>query len=285
MKQLYVIRILKKAVSILILFLLMFTYVVEATGPRVSPSLFTSDVSEIYAVDFPPFITTEISSGGFHAEIIDAVVQAEGIKAMVTAVPLARMAKYYLHQETALAVLGNAISFSEEEKNSLIAIPISITSEKNLYYAPKQNNAAIKEGKLSELDGIVYGAQHSEDVSQYKKAGAKVVYARIYTLFKKLVAGDVDLIRAPLLTIDWMVERYHLDKKSGFVMLKKGTQEQIHYLLFNTKYKKGREIATRFRHGLVMLIENGKYQKIIQRYISDTSEQKLRIEQLKVLLQ
>ena len=245
-----------------------------ATGPRVTPSLFSPAADEIFAVDFPPFVSTGgVAGGGLHTELVEAAFHAGGTDAIVTPLPLAKMVKYYLLQEGALAALGRFVNFSEVEKKELIFIPISIVQERYFYYHSARQPAVSWKGNLQNFQGNTYGALRGDDVSHYKAAGIHIAYSASYrALLKKLLSKKVDFVRIPPLAADWLLNKYFPDEKRNVIAMDPPALELPVFLVFNKKHPKGEDIAGKFNQGLTQIIADGRYKKILARHLGNEEE-------------
>lgn len=255
-----------RILPIILLISLMIPLSVMATGPRVTAHLL-SQGAEIYALDFPPFISTEIVGGGFDAEIINAALKAADIDAVITALPLGNMVKYYLTQENAIAVLGHNLSFSAKQKKDLIFIPVSVTSERYFYYRPVQKSTLSWNGKLKKLKGYTYGAYKGEDVAAYKDAGINIDIGRHRSLLKKLKSKKIDFIRLPDLTAEWMIDKYFPKEKANFARMETAIGEKPTFIIFNKKHPDGKTMAKKFSAGLSKIINDGSYMAIVEKYL------------------
>lgn len=260
----------KKSVFSLLPVILLLSLVVpasvQATGPRVTTQLFTPGM-EIYALDFPPFISTQVDGGGLDAEIIEAVLKAVDMEGVVTAIPLPGMLEYYLAQENAIAVLGRGLKLSAKQKKNLVSIPVSVSSEKYFYYKPSHETALSWQGKLKNLKAYTYGAHKGEDVKVYRDAGIAVEFGGSRSLLKKLRSGKVDFIKLPALSAEWMIEKYHPEQKTNFVEMKTPVGEKPTYIMFNKKHADGKESAKKFSKGLSEIINNGVYQALVEKHL------------------
>lgn len=251
-----------------------------ATGPRVTPSLFSPTTNEIFVVDFPPFVGPEVAGGGLHVEIIKAALQAGEIDAVITHLPLPRMVKYYLLQENAIAVLGRFLNLSEAEKKALVFIPISVMEERYFYYGPAHQEKLSWNGKLQNLKGYTYGASHEEDVTAYEAAGINIEHGSPRALLQKLLTEKVDFIRMPVLAVEWLLDKHFPNKKKDLIQMDPVAGEKPVFILFNKKHQQGEAAAAKFRNALSKIIEDGRYMKILTTY---QEKEEMRQEHMKKL--
>ena len=239
-----------------------------ATGPRVSTLATVIDKNEIFALDLPPYISTEITQGGVLIEIVRAAFDEAKMKVYITMIPLQSMIKYYYTQENAPGFLGRHLGLGTKKKASLISIPLLTTYENYFYYKPLHPKALEFKGKLSNLKGLTYGAAKGEEVTLYKNAGIKVKKSRTLSLFKKLKDGTIDFISMPKESTQWFLEKRFREDKEDFVMMKKESTKVDISLYFNMNNPKGIKMEKAFKKGLKAIIENGKYATILEKRLT-----------------
>ncbi|WP_019867707.1 substrate-binding periplasmic protein [Methylovulum miyakonense] len=240
---------------------------VWATGPRIKQDLFTPNANVIYALDFPPFITTELAGGGIAIELVNTVLQAEKINAPINTLPSPRMLAYYILQEKALAAVGGHLHFTAEEQKSLVFVPLLRLQEHYYVYRPKHPQGLPWQGDLKALATYVYGANQKEDVAAYQQAGVKVETGNTLTLLEKLKAGQVDFIGGPELAINWYLDRNFAADKDKFSKLEPNAGEGTLFIIFNKKHPQGETLAKQFKKGLAALIANGQYQALLEKQL------------------
>jgi len=268
----------KNRLNFLILLIFSLTIPLMATGPRVSTNFLTLDENEIYALDIPPFISTEVSGGGAISEIVNAAFSEEKMSIAITTVPLQSMIKYYFTQEKALAIMGRNLGVSEKDKKSLISIPLYIASENYLYYKPLHPKGLEFKGELLNLKGLTYGASKGEDTSSYKNKNIKVKKGRALSLFKKLKKGTIDFISMPSLSRQWFLEKHHSKDKNNFTVMEGISKTVAIKLYFNLNHSKGKEFSDSFKKGLRSIVQNGKYASILKKHIKNSSDVKLQLK-------
>ena len=253
----------------------------SATGPRVTKALFAIDKDQIHALDFPPFLSTEVKDGGPFSEIVSTALQQAGIDAVITTHPVQRMVKYYLLQEQALAVMGRHLNFSSEARKDLIFIPISVMEEKFYYYKPAYPNGLNWSGKLESLQGKTYGAHKGEDVAAFKAAGISVKEGRTISLLKMIAKGQVDFAAIPALTADWLLAKFLASEKDNFAAMPTPAGADVMYVIFNRKHPQGSASAAKFRKAVTGMVDDGSYAEIMKRHIGNGEMLKLYMGDLK----
>ena len=257
----------KMLIRVLALLLLFAVFVFEAnaTGPRIKQDLFSPNVNTVYALDFPPFVTTDLAYGGLVLELANAVFETEKIDAPIISQPLARMLKYYLFQEQALAVIGSHLTFSQQEQQQLIAVPLLRLKQYYYIYHAKYPQGLPWNNDLSALKDKVYGADSEENVEAYLKAGIRIEHGKLLTLLDKLKGGQVDFISGVEPAVDWYLQRNFSKDHEQFIRLEPMAGDQTISVIFNKKHPKGETIAKQFREGLETLIANGQYRTLLEK--------------------
>ena len=253
---------------VLLLAVLFFSTLLMATGPRIKTVAMTVDKNEIFALDLPPYVSTEIAQGGVLNEIVRAAFDEAKMEVYITIVPLQSMMKYYYAQENAPGFLGRHLGFGTKKKSSLVGIPLLSANENYFYYKPLHPKGLEFKGKLSNLKGLTYGAAKGEDVTLYKNAGINVKKSRALSLFKKLKDGRIDFISMPKESTQWFLEKRFGEDKDDFVMMKEESGKVDISLYFNMNNPRGKKMEKAFKKGLQAIIENGEYARILKKRLT-----------------
>lgn len=243
-----------------------FSFDAAATGPRIKQDLFTPDANAIYALDFPPFITTDLADGGLAVEMARSVLAAEKVSASVNSQPLARMLKYYLFQEQALAVIGAHLNFSAEEQKGLIFVPLLRLKKYFYVHQAKHPQGLPWNNDLQALANTVYGTDPEENIDAYRKAGIRTETGKLLSLLEKLKAGQIDFIGEAEPAIDWFLARNLAADKASFIRLEPTAGEETIFVIFNKKHPKGETTAKQFKSGLAAMVASGQYKTILEKY-------------------
>ncbi len=266
--------------SLLVFFIMFFVLPSPAfaTGPRVTTALFSADKSEIHAVDFPPFVSSDVVDGGAISELVNTALARGGVDAVISTHPIQRMVRYYLLQEDAMAVIGWHFQLTAEQKKHLILIPITRLPEKYFYYKPRHPNGLMINDVS--LKGLRYGAHKGEDTSTFEKAGVEVQYGRSIALLKKLKNNELDFICSPPKTVEWLLDRYMSDEKENFVSTAGDAEKQLFYIVFNRKHADGEMAADKFNKALKDMVNDGTYGKIVEKHLGKGDDGKLYLRRL-----
>ena len=267
----------KFTLKFLVFLVVLATVPLMATGPRISAHLIPTNKNEIFALDMPPFISTEVNRGGMLSEIVTVAFSEEKKEVAITIVPLRSMIKYYIVQENALAVMGRHVVLEKEYKTTFVSFPLYLASESYVYYKPLNENKIHYNGKLSSLQGLTYGASSGEDVKAYKKESIKVKQSRALSMFKKLKKGSVDFISLPKESVKWFLNEKFSDDKKDFTFIDGSDKLNPIKIYFNLSNAKGKELAAAFKKGFRKITKNGKYISILEKYEKNPSKVKFQL--------
>lgn len=235
----------------------------QATGPRVTSSLLAPPVNEIFALDFPAVLSSDLADGGLAAAIITAAFKAENVESTITPLPLQTMVVYYLTQENALGIAGYGLGLSEADLKNLIVVPVLSLKESYVYYRPKHDKLAWT-GKLADLKTLNIGINKGEDITPYQKEKIHVEQDRLDTRIKALMAGKIDVLREADLTLDTVLAKSFNEQKNDFIRLEPSAGNAIISVVFNKKHPQGEALAKQFQQGLTKLLANGQYDEILK---------------------
>ncbi|MDO8455155.1 MAG: hypothetical protein Q7S59_11335 [Sulfurimonas sp.] len=255
--------------KLILLMLLFFSMQLMATGPRISKSTISPDKKEVFALDAPPFISTEVDNGGMLNEVAVAAFKEAKIDAVITILPLHSMIKYYLTQEKAMVIIGRYMGLSAEDEKSVVAIPLYAVQESYLYYKPKHPQGLEYKGELSIFKGLTYGASEGEETGKYQEAAVAVVKGRTLSLFKKLQSGTVDFISVPTESAQWFLQNKFAEHQGDFATMQTKSVTADISIYFNLNNPDGKVSAESFKNGLRTIVKNGEYAKILGKYIKN----------------
>lgn len=236
-----------------------------ATGPRIKQDLFTPNANPVYALDSPPYITTELGGSGLAIELTNSLLQTAKTSASINILPLPKMLKYYLFQEKALALVGSHLSFTAEEQKSLIFVPILRLQKHYYIYQPKHPEGLPWKGDLNALANKTYGADPEEDIAPYQKAGIRIETGKLLALLEKLKLGQIDFLAGSEPSINWFLDKNLSSDKAQFSKLEPAAGDETFFVIFNKNHPQGEAIAKQFKEGLTALIANGQYKALLEK--------------------
>lgn len=254
-----------------------------ATGPRITAAMFAEAKNEIVAVEAPPLYVMQQQNGGMVFEIVSLALKTQNENSTLTTYPVRKMADYYMTQEKVLGTLGQSHNLSKEDKKGNIVLPVCRVHEHYYYYKPLHPKGIIWKGSLSDLRGLRYGAGEEENTLSYEKVGIKVEHGRSLDNFKKLKMGSVDFIKEMELTAKVIIESNFAADKNQFATLEPAPEESTVLIIFNVKNPDAKAISKKFRDGLSIILDNGQYQSIIEKYEGKNELSAEHIKQFKAL--
>lgn len=252
--------------------LLCFATTTQATGPRVTSSLFEPPVNEIFALDFPFILSSEATDGGVGTAIIKAAFKAESVENTVTPLPLQTMLSYYLNEENALAIVGHDLNLTAAQAKNVVLIPILNLKESYFYYRPKHETLSWK-GDLSAFKGLTLGVYNKDSLENaaYQKVDIQVQQGRLESRINDLIAGKIDLIRETDLAMNAVLDKQFSKQKNDIVRLEPVAGTAVISVAFNKKNSKGAELAKQFQKGLTKIIDSGEYNAILKKQLGELS--------------
>lgn len=254
-----------------------------ATGPRITAAMFTEAKNEIVAVEGPPLYAMQQQSGGLAFEIVSAALKTQNETATLTTYPVRKMVDYYLTQENVLGALGRSQYLPDEDKKGNIIFPVCRVHEHYYYYKPLHPKGITWKGSLSDLKGLRYGAREEENTQTYEKAGIKIEKGRSLDNFKKLKTGSVDFIKEAELIAKGIMDTNFGSDKNEFAVMEPSPEESTVLIVFNVKNPDTKTISKKFRDGLSVILENGQYQTIIEKYEGKNEISAGHVKQFKIL--
>lgn len=242
---------------------------VFATGPRVTSALLTPPVNEIFALDFPLALGSDLAEGGIAAALITEAFKTEQVESTITPLPLQTMVTYYLTQENALGIVGHDLNLSAVDSKNIILVPVLSMKESYFYYRPKHATLTWR-GNLDDFKNLVVGT-HKDDMALSQQSNIKVEQDRLDTRIKALISGKIDVVRESDLSMATTLAKSFADQKDNIVRLEPSAGNAVISVAFNKKNPKGTALAKQFQQGLAKLISSGKYTDIIKSYIGNAA--------------
>jgi ABC-type amino acid transport substrate-binding protein len=243
----------------------------NATGPRVSASLFEPPVNEIFTLDFPQVLSAESANSGVATEIIKAALKAENVENTLTPLPLQTMLSYYLNEENALAIAGHDLNLTTSETKNVISIPILRLKESYFYYRPKHDTLNWK-GDLNAFKGLTLGIHKDDASADYQKANIKIIEDRLEQRISGLIAGKIDVVREADFTIAKILKTNFATQEKDVIRLEPSAGEALILVAFNKKNPKGIALSKQFSQGLAKIIASGEYEAILQKQAGEQSK-------------
>lgn len=226
------------------------------------------DTIRVSAVNYPPYHNATIEPDGRRGVVVDLAIETFNALEMEVAlffVPMAR-AEWSLIERRHQAMLGTLPWFSPD-KRSLVTpvdlVPINFV----FFYRKDLFPQGFTYAQLNELKpyriGNVRGSSTLAVLAQHQLN--QEVISDIEQNFKRLNAGLIDLVVSVDLSGWTILKKLYPERYKDFAMSKSfySSSASIMFLTENTA------LIERFRAGLKQIVENGRYNEIIDRYYGE----------------
>ncbi|MES9955957.1 MAG: transporter substrate-binding domain-containing protein [Sedimenticola sp.] len=225
----------------------------------------TSTAAEVVrfgANESPPYWTATLPRNGMGGEILHAISEEAGLESAIEFAPLSR-----LIQDDTNNDLGNPVFYMGHQDYAVI-IPILIYYDALFFY--QKDAATIPEFKsLKELEGNRIGALKGTVSGQYYFKQIGITLEESYSresLFKKLRLGRLDIcIEIDLVGQD-MISKTLPDHATDFFSILVPGSAQPLAIMIDADDPNAQTLGRLYREGLKRIIENGKYQSILEKY-------------------
>lgn len=214
--------------------------------------------------EWSPFVASDLAEKGFTTEIIKAACQAAGFEVTIQFAPWARCEAVVEHGK-----VFAGFPFSPNEIRSQFALfskPIAFSRTVLFYNTEKIAKFSFTE--LDELKSLLIGGVRGYYYEPlFTKKELLVDYSdNEDDALKKLFFGRVDLMPLNEL-VGWeSIRRLFPGQSQQFASSQNAIDTQSLNLMVSCKYPGAAELLKRFDTGLATIIENGVYQKIMERH-------------------
>ena len=224
-----------------------------------------TDFVVIDANESVPYWCRFSPEGGMGSELLQAMSSAAGLTTQIRFVPLSRMIEDRSNNDS-----GNPEFFMWRQDFAAI-IPIAISEMSLFYYRPHHLKPLkvkgfddLKSYKIGVLKGILIDRNALEQMG--------LTFESSYTqasLFKKLKVGRIDLVIEIDLVGRLMINQLYPELTDDFVRIPLSNTVSPVAIMIDANYPNADSIAERYREGLAIIIANGEYQRIVERYYPD----------------
>ena len=224
--------------------------------------LFASEqVVEFGSSETPPFWSAHMPDDGMAGEMLHAISKEIGVKSVIKYFPLKR-----IRQDLTSNHVGNPEIFAGQE--FIAIIPIAFFRVAFFYYKPNHEKEIIYRG-LDDIKGYTLGVIRGtlDDISFFYKKGIKVEESISEdSLIQKLKYRRIDLCCMVKLSGIYKINKIFPNDAGNFVHFDiKETVSPI-TIMIDQNYPDGRKLGKKYDNGLKIIIENGKYNKILEKY-------------------
>lgn len=230
-----------------------------------SLSVAHADVVLLEANESAPYWCSLSETGGLGSELVQAISEAAGLETRIEFVPLSRMIGNRDNND-----LGNPEFYMGQQEFAAV-IPIAISQVSMFYYRPNfsaQPQIAsfndLKRFRLGILKGTLINRRLFESMGLYFESS----YAQA-SLFKKLKMGRLDLVFEIDLVGQNMIARLFPDQIDNFERIPLPNSLSPIAIMIDAEYPHAEEIAEQYRSGLEIIIADGRYRRIVEKYYPD----------------
>jgi polar amino acid transport system substrate-binding protein len=216
---------------------------------------------EFGSSETPPFWSAHLPEDGMAGEILHAMSSEIDVKSVIKYLPLKRIRKDLIHNH-----VGNPDNFAGQEFSAVI--PIAVFRAAFLYYKPNHKKEIIYR-VLDDIKGYTLGVIRGTlvDIPFFDNKGIKVEQSNSEdSLLKKLKHGRIDLCSVIKLSGIFKIRKLFPKDTENFVHFEiKGSVSPV-TIMIAKNHPGGKELGKKYSKGLKIIIENGKYNKIIEKY-------------------
>ena len=218
------------------------------------------------ANEAPPFFSASMPHDGMVGEIIYEISKASNIKTIINYKPLSRMIEDDSNND-----LGNPAFFiNNQDFNSII--PIIVYHMSFYYYSNDKNKKHIKIESLHDLKGSKIGVLKGSLINLLFFKNQGIVFVTSYSqesLFKKLRLKRVDYVIEVEFVGEFTINKLFPSQKDNFKSIKIQSNHNPIAIMLAEDEKDVDIITKKYREGLEKIIENGTYQRVINKYFPE----------------
>lgn len=226
---------------------------------------------QIITFHYPPVMDSNKPHGGLMGEIVRAAFHEVDIEPDLVYFPAKRMLTYFIGTKEYLACIGPIALVDrqpEDRQHQIIRVPPLVDILMVLmYYKPTHDKKPTTYKQLTELKGLRVGTiLGSNTIPLLQDAGVDITETRLESQLKLLVANRIDFAAVGLLTGMDLIAKLFPGNQDAFAFIRKPIMELPTSIYFNKGFPKSDMYAQRFREGLNVIIENGRYLQILENY-------------------
>ncbi len=225
------------------------------------PALADEQIIEFGSSETPPFWSAHMPDDGMGGEVLHAISKEIGVKSVIKISPLKRVRRNLTSNH-----VGTPEMLAGQEFCAVI--PIAVCRLAFFYYKPHHEKEITYRG-LGDIKGYTLGVIRGalDDVSFFEKNGIKVVKLNSEdSMIKMLKNGRIDLCSVLKLSGIYTINKIFPDDAENFSNFEiKGTATPV-TVMIDKHFPGGKELGAKYTNGLKIIIENGKYIEILEKY-------------------
>ncbi len=214
------------------------------------------------ANESPPYWSENDPHSGMCGEILHLLSQIVGIEANIVFEPLQRLINDKNNND-----LGDP-SFYIKNQDFAVIIPIALQHSSFHYYLPNQKSAirienweGLKDYKVGILKGTFTQISYFNQLDIHFEES----YSQI-SLLKKLKLGRIDMAIDLDLVINHNINQLFPEEKSNFQSIPIRNSTTPIAMMIATHHPGARQLGEKYRAALLKIIQDGSYQKILEKY-------------------
>lgn len=214
--------------------------------------------------EWSPFVSSNLPGNGFISEIIKEACQAAGLTVTIQFVPWSRSEAIIEHGK----VFASFPFSSNETRAKFAYFSKPIATSRTVFFYNKEKMVDFTFSQLDEIKSYLVGGVRGYYYEPlFKKTGLYVDYSdNEDDALKKLFFGRVDLMPLNEL-VGWeSIKRLYPDQAGKFASSVTAVDKQDLTLMISRKYPNATILLKRFNTGLATIINNGAYQRIIEKH-------------------
>lgn len=215
----------------------------------------------------PPYWSAHLPKDGMCGEIVHAITEEVGLQSVIEYKPLIRLIKDDANND-----VGNPVFYLAHQDYAAI-IPLVFYQAAFYYYQPN-HPSEITVQQLAELKNYTIGTLKGTLVDRAAFARAGILFEESTSqesLLKKLKLARIDLYLEIDLVGRQVVEKLFPREVNNFGSIKIAGSSAPIAIMIAEEQDNAKEIADKYRSGLTRIIENGIYQKILEKYYGKTN--------------
>ena len=222
------------------------------------PAGFAEDV-RIVSFNYPPFLISE--NVGIIPEIINEASREAGKTIELSVLPRKRAMRMF-EKEGGLMFLGESRYFTGKP-DKLVALKLMYVRGVLVYL--KKRYPSFSEADLKQVNGKTIGVSLGNNlIPFFERQGWRVQTVReLESNIKKLVAGRIDFWGTVGLSSVNLIKEFYPERQEAFAVLE---IEKFPVELVAKKGGPDMQVFMALRKGFQDIIQNGRYQKIIEKY-------------------
>jgi len=242
-------------------------YLVTIISMLFASNAFASEKYKLCSIEYPPIFQSKLLPGlgyGVASDITVEAFKSVNVDVSFDFIPMVRSVEYVI-QEKYPAILGTISWFIRDKKDHLVQSVDLFTIHFLLFYKKSKFPEGITYDNLNELSKYNIGnVRGSSTTPIVEKANLTIEWvSKLELNFKKLHAGRLDFAIGAGISGWGILRDLYPDSINDFSAIKK----PIFTIPISLVFSKNQSILKeKFQKGIDIILENGKFYEIMERY-------------------